>query len=85
VPSFAVGTNLVPHDMLAMIHKNEAIVPAPYNPAAGGTSTSDRHLKAMSERLDTIAANSKAQGQSLRVLEDAFSGRQKVALLVDQI
>jgi DNA-binding Xre family transcriptional regulator len=85
VPSFAVGTNLVPHDMLAMVHKNEAIVPAPYNPAAGGTSTSDRHLKAMSERLDTIAANSKAQGQSLRVLEDAFSGRQKVALLVDQI
>jgi DNA-binding Xre family transcriptional regulator len=85
VPSFAVGTNLVPHDMLAMVHKNEAIVPAPYNPAAGGTSTSDRHLKAMSERLDTIAANSKSQGQSLRVLEDAFSGRQKVALLVDQI
>lgn len=35
--SFAVGTNYVPNDQIAMIHKGEAIVPAAYNPAAGGT------------------------------------------------
>ena len=34
--SFAVGTNYVPNDMIAQIHKGEAIVPAAYNPAAGG-------------------------------------------------
>jgi len=32
--SFAVGTNYVPYDMTAQIHKGEAIVPAKYNPAA---------------------------------------------------
>ncbi|WP_324622740.1 phage tail length tape measure family protein [Delftia lacustris] len=38
IPRFDVGTNRVPHDMLAMIHKDEAIVPAPFNPWAGGAS-----------------------------------------------
>lgn len=37
VPTYDVGTNYVPNDQLAMIHKGEAIVPAAYNPAAGGT------------------------------------------------
>jgi lambda family phage tail tape measure protein len=36
LPSFAVGTNYVPKDMIAQIHKGEAIVPAQYNPSAGG-------------------------------------------------
>jgi hypothetical protein len=40
VPSFDVGTNLVPQDMLAMVHKGEAIVPTAYNPANGGSSSS---------------------------------------------
>lgn len=31
VGSYAVGTNYVPNDQLAMIHKGEAIVPAKYN------------------------------------------------------
>lgn len=36
IRAYAVGTNYVPNDQLAMIHKGEAIVPAAYNPAAGG-------------------------------------------------
>jgi Ca2+-binding EF-hand superfamily protein len=34
VPQFAVGTNYVPNDMLAMLHEGEAVVPKAYNPAA---------------------------------------------------
>lgn len=40
VPAFDIGTNYVPHDMLAMIHEGEAVVPKAYNPAAYGTASS---------------------------------------------
>jgi hypothetical protein len=33
----ATGTNYVPHDMLALIHEGEAVVPKKYNAAAGGS------------------------------------------------
>lgn len=35
VPGFASGTNYVPKNMFAMVHKGEAIVPAKYNSGAG--------------------------------------------------
>jgi len=38
MPTLATGTNFVPNDTLAMIHKGEAIIPARYNPYAGGTA-----------------------------------------------
>ncbi len=31
-PGFAVGINRVPHDMTAVIHEDEAVIPAKYNP-----------------------------------------------------
>ncbi|MBS0508928.1 MAG: hypothetical protein JSR53_16250, partial [Proteobacteria bacterium] len=39
LPAFAVGTNYVPRDMLALIHEGEAIVPKAYNPAAQGADS----------------------------------------------
>lgn len=38
-PGLDVGTNYVPYDnMLAFLHKGEAVVPAKFNPAAGGNA-----------------------------------------------
>jgi len=41
LPSYDVGTNYVPKDMIAQIHEGEAIVPRAYNPDAGNTSSSN--------------------------------------------
>jgi len=41
IPLMATGTNWVPRDNFpALLHKGEAVVPAKYNPAAGGGGTS---------------------------------------------
>ena len=40
IPQLAVGTNYVPEDTLAMIHKGEAVVPKKFNPYAGGLDNS---------------------------------------------
>ena len=40
IPKLNVGTNIVPDDMLAMIHKGEAVVPKKFNPYANGISNS---------------------------------------------
>lgn len=41
IPKLDTGTNYVPHDMLAVIHEGEAVVPKEYNPAAGYQPTND--------------------------------------------
>ena len=39
IPLLKTGTNYVPQDMLAFLHKGEAVTPKQYNPAAGGGTT----------------------------------------------
>ena len=40
IPKLATGTNFVPEDTLAMIHKGEAVVPKKFNPYANGLDNS---------------------------------------------
>jgi len=40
IPKLATGTNYVPEDTLAMIHKGEAVVPKKFNPYANGLDNS---------------------------------------------
>lgn len=67
IPSFDVGTNYVPRDMLAMIHEGEAIIPRAYNPTANGGGNSNAEtanaLRRMADRLDAIEANTRAGAQ----------------------
>ena len=39
LPKLATGTNFVPEDTLAMIHKGEAVVPKKFNPYANGVNS----------------------------------------------
>ncbi len=58
IPQFAVGTNYVPQDMLAMIHKGEAIVPAKFNPANTGSDPQLAQQVGELKRLTAMMASS---------------------------
>jgi len=64
IPQFAVGTNYVPRDMMAMLHEGEEVTPKAWNPAAGGRAGNNAEmaaaLRAMADRLDRIEANTRA-------------------------
>ncbi|MHC3432869.1 phage tail length tape measure family protein [Delftia lacustris] len=54
IPAFAIGTNLVPRDTLAVLHQGEAVVPKAFNPWAGGavpSSSGSGRSDAVLERL----------------------------------
>jgi tape measure domain-containing protein len=63
LPKFAVGTNYVPRDMVAMIHEGEAIVPKAFNPAAGGGSQAELVAEIRGLRADIQAVKGLGVGQ----------------------
>ena len=74
LPGFAVGTNYVPHDMIAQIHQGEAIVPRAYNPAAGGQAQSDALAAALLQRVDALTGeiqrlSQQQSGQTAAVIQ----------------
>lgn len=71
IPGFAVGTNYVTNDMLAVVHKGEAIVPAPFNPAVFGGGNADvvaelRQTNAQLTRMKEELALVKAELVSIK-------------------
>lgn len=84
LPAFAAGTNRVPADMLAILHKDEAVVPAKYNPALGGGSLADLvglvdALTGEVRRLQAIVAEGNRHAERTAVvLDDAAKGRNPI-------
>ncbi len=82
IPAFATGINRVPYDMVAQIHKDEAIVPAAYNPFnpgaqrfGGGESALVEELRALRKEvaeLRTISAVTASNTAPLPVMADQF-------------
>lgn len=82
IPSFDVGINRVPHDMVARIHKDEAILPAAYNPFnpgaqrfGGGDSALVEELRALRKEvaeLRLISAVTASNTAQLPVMADQF-------------
>lgn len=66
LPSFAVGTDYVPRDMIARVHKGEAIVPAGQNNGGGITVNVINNSSASVRTQQSATGN----GTSLRVMID---------------
>jgi len=57
----ATGTNYVQRDMIVKVHRGEAVVPAKYNPAAGGAGGTSRLIVAYSPTFQVDARADQAQ------------------------
>lgn len=82
IPAFAAGINRVPNDMVARIHKDEAIIPAAYNPFnpgaqrfGGSDSALVEELRALRKEvaeLRLISAVTASNTAQLPVMADQF-------------
>jgi hypothetical protein len=65
-PSFAVGTNEVPHDMTANIHRGERIIPAADNrELMRRLSEPSEGMKAMAAEINKLREDNRAQAAAL--------------------
>ena len=78
VPALATGTNMVPQNMLAMLHKGEAVVPAAYNPA-NGSAMQDKSLISEVRALRAELADLRAEARSTAVATN------KTARILDRV
>lgn len=86
MPSFDVGTNYVPRDMIARIHEGEAIIPKAFNPFAGGGfssgSSDSSRLESLVEGLTTevqrlqgiVAVGNNTNAQTFDLLDQVTEG-----------
>lgn len=74
MPRLATGTNEVPEDMVAMLHKGEAVVPRAYNPALGGGGTRDRDLL---DEVKGLRSDQRTQAAATVQLQQALFKLQK--------
>ena len=87
LPSYDVGTNYVPKDMVAQIHEGEMIVPKQFNPATSGLNNDGlkEELKALREEVAMLRAEARATaintGRTFRILDDVTQGGDTVKVV----
>ncbi len=70
IPQLAVGTNNVPEDMLAFIHKGEAVVPAPFNPYNGPVATTGNATTGLEAIVGRLIVSAEATAAELADIKD---------------
>ena len=87
LPSYDVGTNYVPRDMVAQIHEGEMIVPKQFNPSTSGLNNDGlkEELKALREEVAMLRAEARATaintGRTFRILDDVTQGGDTVKVV----
>lgn len=87
LPSYDVGTNYVPKDMVAQIHEGEMIVPKRFNPSTAGLSNDGlkEEIKALREEVTMLRAEARATaintGRTFRILDDVTQGGDTVKVV----
>ena len=83
IPQMATGTNYVPKDMFAFLHKGESVVPAQYNYAAGGRAAlADAALQALLDKMDVLIGATDVGNYELRRSAEALNGNPEQPMLV---
>lgn len=86
IPKLATGTNYVPRDMLAYLHRGEAVIPKEYNPAAvagaGGGNAVDRLAKTIARALRE-AATSGSEQEGPFILQVNIGGNKVLEEIID--
>lgn len=71
IPAFDVGANRIPQDMLAVLHRDEAVIPAAFNPWAGGSMGGDIgvEVRALRVELAQLREDQRAQASATLSLQ----------------
>jgi len=79
-PQLATGTNYVPRDMLAYIHKGEAVVPAKYNTEnASGITIAEGGIQITVQGSNSPSATVDELARKLVPMLDTFARRRRVS------
>jgi hypothetical protein len=84
IPSYDIGTNYVPKDMLANIHKGEAIIPKAYNPMLNGDNNEAvvKELQELRKSLEIVQYQLNLANNYNKQTADATNGKQGAPVLV---